>query len=46
MKRTPHTTRVLAALAAETGHLQGIGNIAAGLLRQLLQVGVGIVMGH
>ena len=31
---------------AEARHVQGIGNVAAGLVRQQLQVRVGVVVGH
>ena len=46
MKRTPATTSVFCGgVAAEAGHLERIGDAAAGLERQVLQVAVDVVVG-
>ena len=47
MKRTPATTSVCAGVvAAEARHLERIGDAAAGLERQVLQVAVDVVVRH
>jgi hypothetical protein len=46
MKRTPPTTRVCAAWSRPKRHLQRIADDAAGLLGQVLQVGVHVVVRH
>ena len=47
MKRTPATTSVRRrVIAAEARHLQRIGDAAAGLVGQVLQVAIDVVMRH